>query len=75
MRPHFRLNISGFCTLWRKYLFSCYCLHARHPERRRGEVLSVALRNEECRGRAQTPLVSSARMLDGTIDTLTLVEG
>ena len=46
-------------------------LHAKHPERRRGEVLSVARPDEE----ESSSLVSSARMLDGTIDTLTLVEG
>ena len=34
------------------------------------------LRSErECGAGAQARLVSSARMLDGTIDTLTLVEG
>ena len=71
MRPHFRLNISGFCTFWRKYLFS-YSLVARYTPRAPSWRSSVggAPNEEECSG-----LVSSARMLDGTIDTLTLVEG
>jgi len=50
-------------------------LRATHPERCRGEVLSVALRTSSAEPGAQARLVSSARMLDGTIDTLTLVEG
>ena len=72
MRPHFRLNISGFCTLWRKYLFTCSMLARRKP-RAPSWRSSVGARAE--RAGLLRSLVSSARMLDGTIDTLTLVEG
>ena len=72
MRPHFRLNISGFCTLWRKHLFS-FTLVARYIPRAPSWRSSVGARAE--REGLLRSLVSSARLLDGTIVTLTLVEG
>ena len=72
MRPHFRLHMSGFCTLWRKHLFS-YTLVARYIPRAPSWRSSVGARAE--RAGLLRSLVSSARLLDGTIVTLTLVEG
>ena len=73
MRPHFRLNISGFAPFGES-TFSVTVLTRCTLDTPSAVVAKFcrwrAEREESCAG-----LVSSARMLAGTIDTLTLAEG
>ena len=75
MRPHFKVKLKWILHPLAKIPF--HLLNACTPQTPSAVVAKFCRRRSEreCRAGAQARLVSSAKMLDGTIDTLTLVEG